>query len=415
MSVPEKESLAAEPAADLLGVQVADGEGHGGRARVVVGRAVDGHTGDQPQTVDQVTGEGLLVGLARHHAGDDLAAAAGETLEARGERRVGADPPQVVPAHVGDELDGRGGAGDALVVERAGLELEGRLAKLGAEAQGAHDLGGLAPRVEHADVRREELVGRAEQEVAVEGGDVDDAVQRVVHGVDHGQGSGRSRHLDDAPDVVDGAHRVARPDGGHDPGALVQQALEDVPGERAGRGVDGHLAHDHAAILQREPGAAVGLVVELGDEDLVALLHVVHQAVSQQEVERRGVGSEGHLVPIATEEVGEGVAGVGQHVVGLDGGREVPVGVRVVVDEIVGHGVDDALRYLGAARGCRSRRRVGPRSCAPGRGTAAGRRGHRTSSRCGSLGGCRLGHLVGSLGSRPDGAAAPWSARRCRP
>ena len=61
---------------------------------------------------------------------------------------------------------------------------------LGAQAQRLDLLRGVAARVHEADVRAEELVGRAEQEVAADGAHVDGAVQGVVHGVDDAPGAG---------------------------------------------------------------------------------------------------------------------------------------------------------------------------------------------------------------------------------
>ena len=49
----------------------------------------------------------------------------------------------------------------------------------------------VAPAVEDADVRPVKLVGRARQEVAIQGpSDVDQAVRRIMHGVDENQGAG---------------------------------------------------------------------------------------------------------------------------------------------------------------------------------------------------------------------------------
>jgi hypothetical protein len=82
-------------------------------------------------------------------------------------------------------------------------------------------------------------------------------------------------------------------------------ALEGVPVERAGRRSTGYLAHHDAAFLQREPGAAVGFVVELGDDDLVALASGRAEAVASRKLSVVVLAPKAHFVPVAAEKVGE--------------------------------------------------------------------------------------------------------------
>ena len=54
----------------------------------------------------------------------------------------------------------------------------------------------------------EKFVGGAGEEVAVERGDVDQAVRSVVNGVDIGEGSGLMREADNLFYRIDGAYRI---------------------------------------------------------------------------------------------------------------------------------------------------------------------------------------------------------------
>src|SRR5665647_2576325 len=81
-------------------------------------------------------------------------------------------------------------------------------------------MNGARARVHEAHVWAEELVRRAEQEVAAEGAYVDGPVQRVVHGIDDAPGAGLAGQLRGTGHVVDGAHGVGGIADGDDFGAL---------------------------------------------------------------------------------------------------------------------------------------------------------------------------------------------------
>jgi hypothetical protein len=53
----------------------------------------------------------------------------------------------------------------------------------------------------------------------------------------------------------------------------------------------------------QQPGGHVGVVVELGDDDLVSRLEGPREGVDEEEVDRGGVGSKDHLFRGAAEEV----------------------------------------------------------------------------------------------------------------
>ena len=117
--------------------------------------------------------------------------------------------------------------------------------------------------------------------------------------------------------------------------------------------VRGRNAHrpDRQAALARHlpPRVGVRVVVELGHDDLVARCPLAGERAAEMERQRRHVRPEGDLRRLAAEEVGEGLACAGERGVGLDARRVRPVGVRVVVEEVVGHRVDDRDRDLGPA------------------------------------------------------------------
>ncbi len=92
-----------------------------------------------------------------------------------------------VAAQIGDVVYAGGDAGDAFVVERAPLPAVRDGVGERANFVGAQALQVLALAEKDSHVRAEEFVGGADQEVAVERGDIDQAVGAVVDGVDVGE------------------------------------------------------------------------------------------------------------------------------------------------------------------------------------------------------------------------------------
>ena len=106
-------------------------------------------------------------------------------------------------------------------------------------------------------------------------------------------------------------------------------------------------------------------MVELGDEDLVAGRELAADRLGEEKREGRHVGAVAHLVGVAADEVGRSLVGVVEDLVALFAGCEGAVGIGVVVDEVVGDGVDHALdRHgdRGAAERAANRRGGGSES-----------------------------------------------------
>src|SRR5690349_12142724 len=110
-------------------------------------------------------------------------------------------------------------------------------------------------------------------------------------------------------------------------------------------------ANGYAAILGHgEPGGDVGIVIEAGDDDFISGLQLTADGARDGVGQRGHVRAKGDFVGAAVEEVAHGGAGVGNHGVSAAAGGVGSAGVGVIVAEIVGDGVDDALRDLRSAR-----------------------------------------------------------------
>jgi hypothetical protein len=107
--------------------------------------------------------------------------------------------------------------------------------------------------------------------------------------------------------VGDGANRVRGEREGNHPRALADQLLEGVLVERHVALVDGRRAHDQIVIPRhQQPGRHVRVVVELGDDDLVAGLQRACDRMGELEVERGHVRPEGDPLGRGAREVGGG-------------------------------------------------------------------------------------------------------------
>ena len=132
------------------------------------------------------------------------------------------------------------------------------------------------------------------------------------------------------------------------------------------------------------------------------------QRPGQVEGQRRHVGPEGDLVGRGVEEVGEGLPGVGDGVVGLLAGREGPVGVGVVVEEVVGHRLDHLAGHLRPAGAVEVGDRVAAVRRRPGPGNGCG---CRLSTRaCWCLVRCRRGSSPRSV--PPSSRRGRWRCPR---
>ena len=238
-----------------------------------------------------------LVGANRAHPGED-------PLTPARARRGAAEPAP----EIGEVLDRRDRARGALEVARARLEAVARRPDL-VRRQAVED---LAPPVHRPEVRPEELVGRAGDEVGIDGAGVERQVGRRVDRVDVDPRADAMRPLARSPAI----------------GLIVPTAFEAQPtatsfvrslstasrSSRLKRAV-GEIrlprADDHLVVARRgDPGIDVRLVVEPAHDDLVAGSHRGDDRAREVERQRGHVRPEGELVGVDAEEVGERRVGV---------------------------------------------------------------------------------------------------------
>ena len=158
-------------------------------------------------------------------------------------------------------IDGGDDTGETFVILGAGFPAAGNLAGRGTDFVGTQALEMLGLSVEHADVRAEELVGRASKKIAANRLDVQRAMGRVVYGVDEAHGAGRVRRFGDRLNIVDRAGGVGSVANGNELGSIREQAVEVRKIERAILGMEVGDANDGSSFLERAPGRDVGVVV----------------------------------------------------------------------------------------------------------------------------------------------------------
>ena len=108
-------------------------------------------------------------------------------------------------------------------------------------------------------------------------------------------------------------------------------------------------ADGDAFFFEREPGRDVGVVIEARDQDFVAGAEVAADGAGHGEGQRGHVGAEDDFVGAAVEEICHGGARIGEHGIGVAAGGVGSASVGVVAAQVVGDGVDDALRHLRSA------------------------------------------------------------------
>ena len=273
---------------------------------------------------------------------------------------------------------------------------------------GADPLQQLGRAVEHAHVRAEELVGRAGEEVAAQRVHVHRPVRRVLHGVDvaerarfAGQPAHRGR-------VRDGAGAVRGPVEGGDArcGRQSLAAKSSMSTRQASASMSAWRTVTPAVLGGQQPRRHVAVVVDAGDQDLVAGAQVARERARGMEGERRHVGAEHDLAGVGPEHGGRRRSGP-RPAPGRDAREVAKAPPRLAF----GRGSSarpprSPSRAPGCRRGCRDR-------CgrAPATGTA---RGSAATSKLAAVWRCRQSTIFGMrlaiLGGGPAGYAAAATA-----
>ena len=167
-----------------------------------------------------------------------------------------------------------------------------------------------------------------------------------------------------------------------------QAAIQVVPVELAGLRDHSDLEDgDPSFALECPPGVDVGVVVQLGDDDRISRPQPPPDGPRQVKRQRGHVEPKANLGGGGIEKIGHGLPRIDERRVGLGTGRKTPVRVGIVVNQIIGHGLDhgggdlcpsgsveigDAMTMIHLAR-ARGRPR-GSRPSRQRRARAAGRR-----------------------------------------
>ena len=245
----------------------------------------------------------------------------------QGEGRV-----EVAVAEPAQVLDRGERPGDGLVRLRARLEaVPGRI--LGGRPhpvrrQRRREVG---PDRRDPEVRPEELVRRAEQDVQSDLSCAQPPMGRHVHRVRPRKRADAVRGRCDAAGIRNRPDRVRCQRERHHAGALSDQLLEGVDVERHVLGPQRRGAHHQVVIRgHHEPGRDVRVVVERGHDDLVSWRHRAGHGMRELEVERRHVRSERDAIHLAAGEVRRGSAALLHQLVRRPRGREraAEIGIR---------------------------------------------------------------------------------------
>jgi hypothetical protein len=155
--------------------------------------------------------------------------------------------------------------------------------------------------------------------------------------------------LDDAPDVGEGADCVGCHRERDDARAFRKLPLEVFEIER-GVVVDVHEADREILVVgELEPRRHVRVVVELGDENLIALPPVASGSARQCERERRHIRAEDRLLGTGAEKLAGRQSCLCHERLGAATRLVRSADVRVRLSEVLGDRVDDLVGNLRAA------------------------------------------------------------------
>jgi len=173
------------------------------------------------------------------------------------------------------------------------------------------------------------LIGREQVDVGAERLDIRQAVRRRGDAVDDRDRAGGARLGGDLGHRVDLADDVGGVGEGDDAGLFRQQVIEPRRVEVPGLRIDPPFAHHDAGFGQAPPDAGIGLVILVGDDDLVARGHQRAEGAGQDIGVLAGRGAEMHRFRLDPEPGGEALVALVHPRPGPARGRIGSVGLHL--------------------------------------------------------------------------------------
>ena len=153
---------------------------------------------------------------------------------------------------------------------------------------------GLA--VKHGHVGPEDLVAAEHVEVGIAGLHIGEAMGGPGHAVHHQPGSGGMCLACHVGDRLCSAEDIRAVSHAHEPGALIEQAVERSMVEMPRFGVHRPGPYDRALPGKADPGREVGFVVGFADDDFIAGFELRGDGAGQSREQRGAGGTEDDLV-----------------------------------------------------------------------------------------------------------------------
>src|ERR1019366_7079657 len=157
------------------------------------------------------------------------------------------------------------------------------------------------------------------------------------------------RQTDDLLNIVDGTDSVRGPAYRDQARVAANLGLQIEHVDGAVGGLDVSRADLGAAFFEADPGRDVGVVIEAGDQQLVARLQVASNSAAKREGQRRHVGAENDFVGRAVKKVGHGLMCLLYDQFAALAGKKRTAEVGVPLRQVFRNRVDHLLWHLGTA------------------------------------------------------------------
>ena len=207
------------------------------------------------------------------------------------------------------------------------------------------------PAPKNADVRSEELVGRASQEVGAKIANVDADVWNGVNRVDKDQRSHPVGHCSDFANRIDSADRVGGQPDCQNAGPLSEKAFEVVKSECAVRRIDIQVADRRAGVGRCQHSRRdIGVVIQSGHDDLISRPPGSCERSAERERQARHVLAEHDFIGVVgSEQIGNGAMCFLNEGSDLSTGGKQSAFIGISMREAIGHGINHDLRHLASA------------------------------------------------------------------